>query len=70
LSKNKSIAESSGAACVRASKSRLVCSRTWIVSSQIPGSHVFLADLLNLLQIKAFKMILPFFFVEILDYSV
>jgi len=35
-----------------------------------PGSHVFLADLLNLLQIKAFKMILPFFFVEILDYSV
>ena len=37
---------------------------------QISGGHVFLADLLNLLHIKAFKMILPFFFVEIVDFRV
>ena len=30
----------------------------------------FLADLLNLLYIKAFKMELPFFFVEILKFRV
>ena len=31
---------------------------------------LFLADLLNLLRIKAFKMELPFFFVEILKFRV
>jgi hypothetical protein len=70
LGKNKSIGEPSGAACVPASKPRLACSKARIVSSQPPGSHLFLADLLNLLHIKAFKMILPFFLVEIVEFQV
>lgn len=49
----------------------------WFTSNKMTSLKIlnwvktsFLADLLNLLHIKAFKMELPFFFVEILKFRV